>query len=297
MFGSWRHSKRAHLWNLTCLCVLNSSCGSDNAFEEIDQDRRVEDVAARALEKNETLKAQELLLGELGDPFRSSFELSAIDITTVYTNEVQNRIAARSDAGPSLRLRLSLLSQAVALEFGIDPLTIALQLGTDSGGTTSSGTANGDTADDGSSNTNQNNVISALFPVLPEATPANIEGFDKAQAILNSLPESLLTTADTFKKAILLTTGVSLRSKRLDTDGDGEISVSEAINLSVDDAQNLFNQLGSAAETIAGIDLGAEGSTAAATAAVTNILAEIQAQPGATDEERLRNYIAQSSGN
>lgn len=239
------------------------------------------------MEEKKPEAAIKTLLNYLGPSFQDAYDLSD---TLALTSQFQAAIAASTKK--DVDRCISLLSQAVAQLYGLDPLTVALKLAqsksssnTDTKSETSSSTTSND------ANTGGANSITAIFPALPEPSDENINGFDKSAAILNSMTASTLTAADLFKKALLLTATVSLRTKKLDADGDGKISLLETTSLSGSDAAAILLGIASAAASVSGSGTSA-GSAAVAAESINSLLTKINAQDGTSDEEKLKNYLA-----
>jgi hypothetical protein len=274
-----------HLFLLPILFFV--SCGP-NLFKDIDPHKQPPLEAARQMELKDPEAAIKTLLNYLGTDFATAFDLTDnLELTTQFQNAIAR--STKSDVNKSV----SLLSQAVAQLYGLDPLTVALKLAQSK---TSTSTEEDETTDTTSGSTSDAssggaNSITAIFPALPDPSEGNIAGFDKSAAILNSLNVNVLTAADLFKKALLLTATVSLRTKKLDTDGDGKISLLETTSLSASDATAILIGIASAAASVSGSSTGS-GNGATAAANINALLSKIDAQEGATDEEKLRNYLA-----
>ena len=172
---------------------------------------------------------------------------------------------------------ISLLSAAYAQKFGVDTLTFAEKLGTNA--TSSSGATSGNAS-----------VITAMYPILPAATDANIAGISYASALLVSIPASNRTSADNFKLALLSTAETSIRTKKLDRNGDGILSIDEIGTLDTSNAAGILSAITNAASAVV-LAQAAGFSAEEATAAVTQIQSILATQPGATDEEKLQNYL------
>ena len=250
------------------LFVLSSliallACGG-NVFKSVEKEDPDQD-AIKAMEDQDPDKAIRILTDALGSDIEQIINDSSASTLS------QNLRAAIGDDEDKAR-RLSLLSAAYAQKYGLDPLSVALKMAESSGG----GDGNG---------------ITALFPVLPEATAENIAGIDKALGILQAIPAERFTKADFYKQSILFSASMALRSKALDADGDGTISASEIISMTANDATTILSQLSGAAEAMGGADLNSE-SIAAVADQIDSLEAAIASQEGATQEEKLKNYLA-----
>ncbi len=168
---------------------------------------------------------------------------------------------------------ISLLSAAYAQKFGIDTLSFAERLATG-------------TAFDGSAN-----AITAMYSILPDATDDNIAGITYANDLLLTIPEADRTEADHFKLALLSMAEMSIRTKKYDTNGDGVLSAEELLAMGSGDATAILGALLNSAEALAFANANGVNSEQAAEA-ITQIQSEIASQPGANDEEKLRNYLA-----
>lgn len=253
------------------------SCGP-NLFE-LAEEPETDTQAARYLETGKPDKAIKILLDALGDEVKTEYESGKTGSElsaglTLASNTVEKRAAY-----------LSLLSAAVGQIYGFDVLGLVLKMGDSE-------------SDAGSSSTNETSNSSggfaALYPVLPDATDDNIDGFAKALAILQAIPSNEMTSADVFKQGLLLTATLAMRTKKLDLNGDGKVSPEEAINLSIDDATTILESLADAAISIGSFASG-EGENSAAQAVADKLSAfqdQINSEDGADDVEKLQNFIA-----
>jgi hypothetical protein len=166
---------------------------------------------------------------------------------------------------------LSLLGMAYAQRAGVDPLTFVERMGSDS-------------------SSNSGNGVTALFGVMPEATSERIADVDLAISTLYRIPTADLKAWDKLKLAMFQTAAMTLRAKALDSNGDGALAPEEVLELSTDNAVAIVNQLAQASGLLSS-DLGI-GGTSNAGSRVSAIQEAIADQPGSTDEERLRNYLA-----
>jgi hypothetical protein len=169
---------------------------------------------------------------------------------------------------------VSILGLAYAERAGIDALTLAQKMAA----TSSSSSTNG---------------VTSLFSIMPTATDSHIADVDKAVALMISIPAASRTTADILKIAMFQTSAMTLRTKKYDTNGDGEISVSELLAMSTGDATTMLSQLAAAALAFSS---GSSTSTTdvAAAAQITSITTKITACPGTAQEDRLKNYLSKT---
>lgn len=173
---------------------------------------------------------------------------------------------------------LSLLSTAYAQRAGVEPIQFARDMAERGGDT---GSASG---------------LVAAFTILPEATSDVLADIDKALELLGDLGTDNFLPGDTFKLALFQAASFILHIKSLDRNRDGTIGVDEALDLSDTSAAGLLAQI-----TAAQAALAAQGATdpAAAKAAesIQKYQDDIDAQPGANQEEKLRNFLsAKNSG-
>lgn len=174
---------------------------------------------------------------------------------------------------------LSVLSAAYAQRAGVEPLTIAQGMATSS------------SDDDGADDTSQSGLI-AMFDIMPDATAQGLVDIDYAIVLIGTIPSDLRTAGDVFKFAIYQTASMVLHLKILDTDKDGDLSLDEITSLSDSSALGILTQLATATAILAGDADSA--TTAKAAESLARYQTQIDAAEGATQEEKLRNYMAQS---
>lgn len=269
------------IWGMAAAVGLVLSCG-ENSFKDFEK-VNIPEEATKEMEAQRPEKAIELVLNSLGNAYRRLFESidEASDLDTIerQLNIEMTRLITtegRTDV-PNL---VSILSSAQAQLFGADPFSIALILATSSSSSSSLTLAD-----------NGPNTLTKLFPILPKSTTANVRGLEIAITLLNSMTTTYRSKADEFKKAIFLTADVALITKGLDINGDGIISVEEALNLSEDAASALLSIIASAVSS--GQSSGQTGEKSAAiTQSIAAIQDKINAQPGATMNDKLRNFLA-----
>jgi hypothetical protein len=192
----------------------------------------------------------------------------AIDILT----------AALGDSPGNIQY-MSILALAYAQRAGVDPLTLAQKMGSSSSSTGSS----------------SGNGVTSLFGVMPPATQAAIDDVDAAIALLVAIPSAQRGSYDVLKLAMFQTASMTLRSKMLDTDGDGVLSPSELLAMSTSNAAAILSQLAAAAGAFAG-GSSTSATDQAASEQISKISAAIAAEPGATDADKLKSYLAKTSG-
>lgn len=176
---------------------------------------------------------------------------------------------------------LSILSTAYAQRAGVEPLSLAQSVA-DKGGSSGTNLTASSTAD-----------LVSLFKVVPEATTSTLADIDRAIAILSAdLPRAQWLAGDSFKFALFQLASTVMHLKVLDTNQDGILSTSELLTLS--GASTILSQILTASTLVNS----GQSSTVSAQAAqvLSQQHAAIEAMPGATDDEKLRNYLAKSGG-
>ena len=185
---------------------------------------------------------------------------------------------------------LSILATAYAQRAGVDPLHLALSISTKANSGASLALSSGSSSQ-----------FTAMFSLLPEATAQAITDIDLAISILN---EQIASTdrqpGDLFKTAIYMTASLVFHVKKLDSLGKGTLSPSDLASLSDADADAILNNLTSAITMLSssGIISGSSDTTTAtaqAASALSQYSTQINAAPGTTNAEKLRNYLATSS--
>ncbi len=174
---------------------------------------------------------------------------------------------------------LSILALAHAQRAGVEPLAFAQRISSSSSTSSTSSTPQ------------VGGSYAVMFQALPEATEPNLTDIDASVQILASIAADAHLPGDDFKLALYITASMFLHIKVLDTDGDGTLSVDELLNLSDANATGLLTQLLSAQSVLGGGDAD-DASIAKATAALAKYQDKIDAAEGATNEDKLRNYLA-----
>ena len=223
------------------LVISIGACGA-NPFKAYEKSDPAEDAVV-ALEEDNPDKAIEILTKALADE-------------------------------PENWVYVSILALAYAERGGIDALTLAQKMATNSSNTTTNG-------------------VTALFSIMPEATDTNIADVDTAVSLMNSIPSASRTTADTLKIAMFQTASLTLRTKKYDLDGDGTISAAEALAMTGGDAAAILSQLAGAAAAFSGGSSTSTTDQAAATQ-ISNIQTKIGTCPGASQEDQLKNYLSKT---
>lgn len=217
------------------------------------------------------------------NPYKSYEEKDPAEDATVAleNNDANKAISILTDAleaDPDNVIYKSVLALAYAQRAGIDPLTIAQKMGTSSS----------------SSSTSSGNGLTSLFSIMPDATDANIADVDVAVALLYSIPTAQRISADILKLAMFQVAAMTLRSKQLDTDGDGVLSTAELLQMTPESAVAILSQLAAAAGIYSG-STSTSTTDKAASEQISKIQTTIQDQPGATDQEKLQSYLGKTS--
>src|SRR5262249_21169886 len=90
---------------------------------------------------------------------------------------------------------------------------------------------------------------------------------------------------------LYLTASAALQVKKFDSDGDGKYSIEELATMTPSDAVALLKTLVSAGDFASQISAEGTGQSTTAAKSIQNIQAKIDASPGDTDEEKLKNYL------
>jgi hypothetical protein len=184
------------------------------------------------------------------------------------------------DDDPNNYQLVSLLGLAYAERAGINALTVVQKMA-----------SNASSSSGGSGNSSTNGVVS-LFSVMPEASDQNILDIDTAVTVMLSIPNESRTQADKLKIGMYQTAALTLRTKRYDLDGDGSISAAEALAMSQADATTILSQLSSAASVFGGSSTSSVDTAAASQ--ITSIQTAIGQCPGASQEDKLKNYMGKT---
>jgi hypothetical protein len=174
---------------------------------------------------------------------------------------------------PENWLYVSLLASAKAQKAGVDTTDIALEMAK---GGESSG-----------------NPVTALFSILPAATNDVIILLGEATELLASIPSDQLEDDDTFKISMFNTAFTALQAKAFDADGSGTFTIEELQNLDETATINILNSLLNAAS--AATIYQSSGGMGDATSNVSQIRAQIDAQAGDTQADKLRNFLGTGS--
>lgn len=179
------------------------------------------------------------------------------------------------DDDPGNQQFISILALAYAQRAGVDPLTLAQNMGDSSGSSSGNG-------------------VTALFGIMPPATLATIADVDTAVALLLSIPTAELKSYDILKLAMFTTAAMTLRAKILDTNGDGILSTEELLAMTAEQALSILTQLATSASAFS--TGGTSSSTdQAASEQVSKIQDAINAEEGADATEKLRSYLGKSA--
>lgn len=254
------------------------SCGEDgNIFYSIDPPLTSE-IATKYLEKNESQKAIDTILTELGMDYQNTYnQAKKVDANlTEYTSELNTQLSLAKNSGVNDVANLvSILASAVAQKWGIDTLDIVLNLASSSSGTSNS------------------NAITALFPILPEATVERIHGVRLAITLLNSMGNEI-RDADKFKLGIYMTSAMSLSLKIIDLDGDGLFSSLETSGINEATATLVINMLTDAASVLEALvksEASKDSQTSNATSSLSTTRDQIKNSVGSDTTEKLQDFL------
>lgn len=166
----------------------------------------------------------------------------------------------------------SIKSAAIAQKYGVDTMSLALAVikNQKEGGSTSG------------------NAVTTLLAALPEVNATAIAGVQQAVDILDSLGQP--TNSDNFKLTMLNMALLTMRLKLIDGDGTGTFTQAEIQNLTAEDAAAILNSLGGAVNA-ANAAAQAGVSTEVASEAIKKVQDQINAEPGADQDEKLRNFL------
>lgn len=165
---------------------------------------------------------------------------------------------------------MSMLASAKAQKAGVDTFDLVIRL-----------------ASEGVSGANG---ISAMFAVLPAVTVENRALMLEVVNLLAGIPVESRTESDNLKATLFNASFTALQAKFFDSDGDGEFTADELANLDDASADAIINSLLDA-QNSAELFQGAESNGVAAEK-VMEIKAQLDAQPGATNAEKLRNLLS-----
>lgn len=165
---------------------------------------------------------------------------------------------------------MSMLASAKAQKAGIDTIDLVIRLASEG--------VSGD------------NGLAAMFGVLPPVTVENRQLMLEVVTLLAAIPAENRTEADNLKATIFNASYTALQAKFFDADGDGEFTVEELENLDDESANAIINTLLDA-QNSAVLFQGAEDN-GVAVQKVQEIKSQLDAQPGATPAEKLRNLLA-----
>jgi hypothetical protein len=199
-------------------------------------------------------------------------------------------LTAALQSDPTNTQLLSILALAYGERAGFDPLRFASQMATSQASGSGSGSGTGTGAQDSS----QSQSFTALFSITPEATASNMSDLDTAVAILSvQIPTSERQLYDTFKLALFTTGSMVLHLKSVVADANGLVVPTNLNNLDETSATNLINELTSAQSLIAEADPN-DPAVQKAAANIGQYQAEINAEPGATNADKLKNFLGSS---
>lgn len=176
---------------------------------------------------------------------------------------------------PENKTWISMLALAYAQRAGVAPLDFVESMGDSASQSGNTGT----------------NDITALFGVTPAATSQNIADVDYAIVLMGQIPASEFNDAEKLKLSIFQTASTVLKIKALDTNGDGQVSAIELLNLGASTAESILTGLVNAASLLAGGGSNASSGGAVAASQIENIVSGINGQTGSTAQDKLTSYL------
>lgn len=218
------------------------------------------------------------------NPFETYEETDPAEDATVALengdpNKAINILTKALQDDPNNYQYISILALAYAERAGIDALTLAQKMASNSSSTSAApSTSNG---------------VTSLFSVMPEATDGNIADVDTAITLMLTIPSTSRTSADILKIAMYQTASLTLRTKKYDLDGDGIISAAEVLAMTNSDASTILSQLANAASAFSGSSSTSSVDQAAASQ-ISSIQSAISQCPGGDQETQLKNYMSKN---
>jgi len=195
--------------------------------------------------------------------------------SALHKDPVDNRdgtIDYTADDDPEL---LSILSTAYAQRADIDLLEFADQAQTNATATGSN--------------------LTSLYAIMPAADADHLDDIDYSVGCVLTIPVDQHLPGDEFKMGIYQLAKMVLNTKALDKNGDGILEPDELLDLSDTSATGLLANLAAVAQVLSAAGQ-TDATTQVAAEAIQQYQAQIDAAPGATPEEKLRNYLAQNPG-
>lgn len=165
---------------------------------------------------------------------------------------------------------MSMLASAKAQKAGVDTFDLIIRLASEG--------VSGD------------NGITAMFGVLPAVTSENRALMLEVVNLLAAIPAANRTEADNLKATLFNASYTALQAKFFDSDGDGTFTLEELANLDDESANAIVNSLLSAQNSAVLFEAAEANGVAAET--VSAIKAQLDAQPGETTADKLRNMLA-----
>ncbi|MFW7377592.1 MAG: tetratricopeptide repeat protein [Oligoflexus sp.] len=176
-------------------------------------------------------------------------------------------------ADPENPTLLSLLASAKAQLAGVDTIDLALSM-----------------ISSESSAESEANDIEKLFAVMPAATLENIQLLSESVEIMNTIPAVDQLNSDRFKLSMFFTSLMTLRTKFYDADGDGQLGPEELLELDDEAAVAILEDLFAAETSLANNQN--DGENGGVADKVSAIRSKIDTEEGASDAERLRNFLS-----
>ncbi len=173
---------------------------------------------------------------------------------------------------------ISLLASAKAQKAGVDTVALILNLVSDN--------------DSESGNSSDNGIV-GLFGVMPEFTDSVVDLLGESVRLIESIPASQVLPADRFKLSLFYTALMTVRTKQIDGDGDGNLSAEEIAAMDDETAIAILNDILTAESSITGYS--ANDGTEVAAGQISGISSAIESQEGETQADKLRNYLQPES--
>ena len=275
------------IFRLIFLSYFVFSCGQ-NFYTEFEA-KNYAGRAATLLDYGKVEEAKQILLEGLGSDFSQRFQninsSSNLREEQAALTEIINNIRVKNPALGVDNL-VSILASAVAQSINVEPLFIGLKLAEE--GMLDQSKAN-ETAESDSASSD---LITKLFPIMPEPSTENIFIIDLALLLLSCISE-YSTTTDKFKQSLFNLSSIALVQKSLDGDGSGVLTLEEIENLSPEQALLIFNKLDNAEALSKLMSTGEGTDTDAAVGKIASVKEEIGSAEGDDQQEQIQNYLKQ----
>lgn len=203
---------------------------------------------------------------------------AALDLERDNPSGAIDLLTAALQSDPSNAQYLSILASAYAQRAGVEPLTLGSHMAESQSSSSSSTTSN----------------ITSLFSIMPAATATALADIDAATFIMaNRIAPAARQAGDTYKLAIFQTAAMVMHLKVFDTTGSGTLSASALASMSDATAITLLAQLASSQAILAAN--GSDKVSTNAAASLAKYQTQINAAPGTSVADKLRNYLANNS--